>query len=310
MSMLQVFLFGKFHVQCGEQTLTGFDARKVQELFCYLLLNRDRSHSRETLADFLWSDAGMQAKNYLRKTLWQLQSALNTPATRATPKHSNVLLIESEWIQFNQATDLWFDVLLFEQAFALVQDVPGKELVASSAQVVKTAEELYRGELLEGWYSDWCLYERERLQHMYLAMLDKLMEYSETHQEYETGQTYGMRALRYDRARERTHRRMMRLQYLAGDRTAALHQYERCVAALQEELGVQPAQNTIALYEKIRADQLDGLESLVREHPQAIVTPLPEVLSRLQQLHQTLADAQRQVQEEIQTVTLAMNGQR
>src|SRR5438128_1039451 len=60
-------------------------------------------------------------------------------------------------------------------------------------------EALYRGDLLEGWYSDWCLYERERLQHMYLAMLDKLMEYSESHQEYETGQTYGMRALRYDR---------------------------------------------------------------------------------------------------------------
>src|SRR5262249_45023608 len=153
---------------------------------------------------------------------------------------------------FNQAAELWFDVLLFEQAFALVQDVPGRQLVASSAQVLKTAEELYRGKLLEGWYSDWCLYERERLQHMYLAMLDKLMEYSEAHQEYETGQTYGMRALRYDRARERTHRRMMRLQYLAGDRTAALYQYERCAAALQEELGVQPAQSTVVLYEKIR----------------------------------------------------------
>jgi DNA-binding SARP family transcriptional activator len=141
-------------------------------------------------------------------------------------------------------------------------------------------------------------------------MLDKLMEYSESHQEYETGQTYGMRALRYDRARERTHRRMMRLQYLAGDRTAALQQYERCAAALQDELGVQPAQSTVVLYEKIRADQLDGLEPLVRDHPQAVVTPLPEVLHRLLQLQLILADAQRQVQEEIQVVTLAINSQR
>jgi DNA-binding SARP family transcriptional activator len=310
MGMLRVFLFGKFHVQRGEQTLAGFEARKVQELFCYLLLNRTRSLSRETLADSLWSEGGTQAKNYLRKTLWQLQSALNTLATPTTPNNSHVLLIESEWIAFNQAAELWFDVLLFEQAFALVQDVPGRQLVASSAQVLKTAEELYRGELLEGWYSDWCLYERERLQHMYLAMLDKLMEYSEAHQEYETGQTYGMRALRYDRARERTHRRMMRLQYLAGDRTAALYQYERCAAALQEELGVQPAQSTVVLYEKIRADQLDDLEPLGRDHPQAVVTPLSEVLPRLLQLQLTLADAQRQVQEEIQAVTLAMQSQR
>jgi two-component SAPR family response regulator len=146
MSMLRVFLFGKFHVQCGEQTLAGFDARKVQELFCYLLLNRERSHSRETLADFLWSDAGTQAKNYLRKTLWQLQSALSTLATPTPLNHGNVLLIESEWIEFNHAADLWLDVLLFEQAFALVQDVPGKQLVASSAQVLKTAGDLYRGD--------------------------------------------------------------------------------------------------------------------------------------------------------------------
>jgi DNA-binding SARP family transcriptional activator len=310
MSTLRIFLFGKFHVRCGEQTLTGFDARKVQELFCYLLLNRDRPHSRDKLADFLWSDVGTQAKNYLRKTLWQLQSALNTLATPTPPNPKNVLLIESEWIQFNHETNLWFDVLFFEQAFALVKDVPGKQLVASSAQVLKTAEALYRGELLEGWYVDWCLYERERLQHMYLAMLDKLMEYSESHQEYETGQTYGMRALRYDRARERTHRRMMCLQYLAGDRTAALHQYERCVTALQEELGVQPAQSTVALYEKIRADQLHSLESGAHDYPQTVVTALPDILHHLRQLHLALADAQGQVEEDIQAITLAMHRQR
>ena len=34
---------------------------------------------------------------------------------------------------------------------------------------------VYRGDLLEGCYQDWCLFERERLQNAYLAMLDKLM---------------------------------------------------------------------------------------------------------------------------------------
>jgi DNA-binding SARP family transcriptional activator len=309
MPSLRISLFGKFHVQCGEQTLGGFDTRKVQELFCYLLLNRDRSHPRETLADFLWNDAGVQAKSYLRKTLWQLQSALGAPSDEpTTPALKEVLIIDSEWVRFNHEADYWLDVVNFEAAFAQVQDIPGAELSAGSAHMVKSAVELYRGNLLEGWYADWCLYERERLQHLYLAMLDKLMEYCASNREYETGVTYGVRALRYDRARECTHRRLMRLYYLAGDRTAALHQYERCVAALQEELDVQPARSTIVLHERIRADQLDIALPGARDHSLPPRMSTPDVLQRLLHLQQTLADAHRQVLEEIRVAELAIRG--
>ena len=34
---------------------------------------------------------------------------------------------------------------------------------------------LYRGDLLTGWYQDWCLIERERYQCMFVSLLDKLM---------------------------------------------------------------------------------------------------------------------------------------
>src|SRR5438876_1093845 len=103
----------------------------------------------------------------------------------------------------------------------------------------KTQEML--GYLLQGCYQDWCLCERERLQQLYLGALDRLMEYSEIHGEYAAGLTYGGRILRLDCARERTHRGMMRLYHLNGDRTAALRQYERCAATLKKELGVLPA---------------------------------------------------------------------
>ena len=49
-----------------------------------------------------------------------------------------------------------------------------------------------------------------------------------------------MQALLTDPARERTHRRLMRLKYLAGYRAEALRQYDRCAAILQEEFGCFP----------------------------------------------------------------------
>jgi len=296
-SALRIFLFGKFDVQYGEQVLTGLDARKVQELFCYLLIFRKSPHLRESLAALLWGgNSTARSRKYLRQALWQLQSAIEP----------SVLLLDPEWVQFNREADIWLDVELFEQAFTKVQGVPGQELTLQGAQALKDAVQLYRGDLLYGCHQDWCLFERERLQTMYLAMLDKLLGHCEAQGEYEIGMIYGACILRYDRARERTHRRLMRLHYLAGNRTAALREYEACVAALDEELGVGPAKSTVALYEQIRADQLGGP---TRAPAEGTADALDRVLHRLERLQTALVDMQQQIQRDIQAVERVRNGQ-
>jgi two-component SAPR family response regulator len=126
--------------------------------------------------------------------LWRLQAALDA---HAESLQEQALLVELDWIQINPELDLWLDVAVFEQAFALVQEIPGRELDAQRMESLQAAVNLYRGDLLEGWYQDWCLYERERLQNMCLSMLDKLVSYSEAHQRYETGLAYGTRILHY-----------------------------------------------------------------------------------------------------------------
>ncbi len=126
MYALDVSLFGKFCVQCNGNILDGFEASKVQELFCYLLLGRDRSHHREALADLLWENIPIaQSKRYLSKTLWQLQTALDMDAQVNT---NHLLLIEPEWIQLNSNGGLWLDVDAFEKTFTQVQGIPGRQL--------------------------------------------------------------------------------------------------------------------------------------------------------------------------------------
>src|SRR6266702_247862 len=308
MSRLSIQLFGKFCVRRNEQVLEDFDARKVQELFCYLLLHRDHSLPRETLASLLWPDTiTIQSKKSLRHALWQLQSALFSDTE---PNNESVLRVDPEWVQLNAEADIWLDVALFEQTYHLVQRVPGQELESQAAQKLQEAVQLYQGALLEGWYQDWCLLERERLQSLYLAMLDKLMSYCEVIHDYETGLLYGMRIMCYDRARERTHRRMMRLYYLLGDRAEALRQYERCAAALEEELGIHPSKSTTAIYRQIQADQLDEPTLTpveVDTSPEVPAPPLLEILSHLSHLQRSLTELQNEVQQSIQTVELTLH---
>lgn len=254
--MLSVRLFGQFAVQCDGQGVPGLEAHKVQELFSYLMVYRRRRHAREALAALLWAESSSaQSRKRLRQVLWQLQSALQVvPSSRS----ATVLLTEPDSIQVNSRADIWLDVAQFEQVVVTVQDAPGEMLDHCSAQGLRVAVDLYRGDLLEGWYQDWCLFERERLQNSYLTILDKLMTYSEAHAEYEAGLDYGTRILRCDPAHERTHQRLMHLHYLAGDRAEALRQYGACLTALTQELGVRPSRRTVNLYEQIRADRLDN----------------------------------------------------
>jgi DNA-binding SARP family transcriptional activator len=299
---LDVSLFGTFCLRDNGQELRGFTSAKVQELLAYLLLNPTR-HYREALAELLWCNSHeSQQRKYLRQAIWQLQCALELDGT-----HPSAVVVQHDWIQLNAEFDLWLDVGQFERAFARVQGVPIHELDNPSVQAVQSAVDLYQGDLLAGCYEDWCLFERERLRNMLLVMLDKLMGYCEAHRHYDLGLLYGGRILRCDPGREHTHRRLMRLYWLSGDRTAALRQYQSCATALQEELGVKPSRSTLALVEQIRADRLEGLveppapsaETARPTDANAVV--LPEILTRLEQLRVLLTALQQQVQHELAT---------
>jgi DNA-binding SARP family transcriptional activator len=247
-------LLGKFDARYEDVPLAGLDARKLQEFLCYLLLHRDRANAREALVElFCAGGEPEQARKYFRQVLWQLQAALNAPLG---PDENKLLVIDPEWVSLNPQACVWLDIAQLEQAFALVVGRSGEVLAPETAQCLAAAVDLYRGDLLDGCYQDWCLFERERLQNFYLSMLDKLMAYSSVHGEYEAGIVYGASILRQDRARERTHQRLMQLYYLAGDRTAALRQYDQCTQCLREELGVTPSRRTLQLYQQICADQL------------------------------------------------------
>jgi DNA-binding SARP family transcriptional activator/transposase len=252
MRLLRIFLFGTFDARYGEQPLPGFQLHRVQELFAYLLLNRSHPVSREMIASALWTDSAASRKS-LRQTLWQLQTALDLVGAGTADR---VLLVEPDRIRLNAAANVWLDVQVFEQAWERCRGVRGQELDAPGADQLRKAAQLYRGDLLESCYDEWCLYERERLHLLQLSILDKLMIYCEIQRQCETGVEYGVQILRSERACERTHRRLMRLHYLMGDRTAALRQYERCVAALAEELGARPSRRTQSLAEQIRLDLL------------------------------------------------------
>lgn len=307
--MMQITLFGPFELHQDGNPVQGLEARKAQELLAFLLIQRTRAYSREYLAELLWGQREpAQSKKYLRQTLWQVQSALG-----AQLPHSDdaaLLALDGEWIRCNERCAMHLDVAVFERAYGQAEGVAGSDLDGPRADALRQAVQLYRGDLLPGCYEDWCIFERERLQTMYLAMLDKLIDCCQEHGQYEIGLGYGATILRYDRARERTHRSMMRLHYLAGDRTSALRQFDHLAQALREELDVQPSRRSVALRDQIRADSFDGTSPPPgRARPGARAPHIDDQADprqHLRRLHAGLVQMQRQIKREIEAIELAL----
>jgi len=328
MSSFSVSMFGKFCVRRDGETLSDSIPEKAQELFAYLLLHR-RAHPREKLATLLWPHGTTQrAKAYLRKALWQLRQSLNSADDAGADA---VLCTDGDWVQVPTDADLQVDVTAFENAFEMVQDRTASEMSACQTEGLKRAASLYTGDLLENWYQEWCLTERERLKDMLLRALDRLTRCCEQDGTYDSGIQYGLRALRIDPARERIHRHLMRLRARDGDRIGALRQYERCADVLERELGVAPSTATQCLHERIQEDRFpeapdtdsagsapassswgdSGIGELeppdTSEDPEdPDVQHLREGIERIRQLQSTLAAVQQQIRRDVETVEVVL----
>jgi DNA-binding SARP family transcriptional activator len=284
--MFDIKLLGPGQVYYHGKAISGFPAQQHCLLFYYLLLNRQRPHTREQVATVFWGESSASlARKYLRNTLWRLNQAFRSVGASL----DDFISVQEDYIVFTNSGVYRLDLDEFEAAFRCSQEHTSLELSPEQVSMLEKAADLYRGDLLEGVYDDWCLYERERLRLGFLKILIKLMDYHGHQGSYERGLEYGQRILLLDPTRERVHRQMMMLHWLAGDREAALLQYRSCYETLQVELDLKPVQETQHLYDTIlRSTSLpDGRN---RENPDAlndnsILTPSQSIAEVLQKLH-------------------------
>jgi DNA-binding SARP family transcriptional activator len=282
--MLKLKLFGSGQASLGSMTAEGsigtsewqsfahFPSQQAHLLLCYLLLNSKYPHLRDQLASVFWGEYTTQAsRKYLRNSLWKLRQMFE----EAQADLDDYLFVNDESVTFIRTSPYWLDVEVFEGAVEACQDVTGQEILLEQANALEEAVELYAGDLLEGVDFDWCIYERERLNLLYLEALHKLMVYHAAQGSYERGLAYGERILGQDPTREKVHVQMMRLYWLLGNRSAALAQYKRCVQILREELGIAPLQDTTAVYQQMIHNQFSPPVQRVR----GVNTPSAETLA-------------------------------
>jgi DNA-binding SARP family transcriptional activator len=223
-------------------------------------LNRDREITRDQLSGLFWPDLpDSQARRRLSQALWQVQTLLSEAGLS-----SSYIQAGANTVRFNASAAYWLDVEEFEAATVAVKEAVTGALV-SPAELARlsAAIELYRGDLLSGFYDDWLLVEQQRLRQVYFRALRDLAAIHKSRGEFEDALVYSRRLALLDSLNEEAHRDVMRLCLLAGRPNDALLQYEVCYSILADELGADPEPATTALFESIAAQRQSGRRAFV-----------------------------------------------
>jgi predicted ATPase len=233
--MLDVCLLGKFKVSQDGQSIK-IPSRPMQELLAYLILNTGTAHRREKLAGLLWPDSDeSSARHNLRQTLWRLGKAIG----------KDYFLTDKVSVAFNPQAEYRFDVAILQAA-----DTEQK----SADQLIESVS-VYTDVLLPGFYDEWVLLEQERLQAVYEDRMQMLLERLAQEGRWRESREWAERWIAQGRVPEAAYRALMLAHAGVGDQAGVIAVYQRCVAALDEKVGVEPSPETQVLFQRISSNQ-------------------------------------------------------
>jgi DNA-binding SARP family transcriptional activator/pimeloyl-ACP methyl ester carboxylesterase len=216
----------------------GWRRRHAAALVKLLAINPRRTSHREQVMDALWPDLGPdEAAPRLHKAVHFARKALGW---------AEGIVVQGETISLFPGMDVVVDAHRFDAAAE-------EALATGTTEAAGVALGEHRGDLLpDDPYEAWTEDLRERLRFRHLQLLRQARRFEDV--------------VALVPGDEDAHLALMREHAAAGDRRAALLQYERLDRVLQRELGVAPSDAATALRDQV----------LTEMRARATVTPADE----------------------------------
>jgi len=210
-------LFGGFELSLGSRVVDV--PLSAQRLLGFLALH-DRPLPRCYVADTLWPDTGeAKAHANLRTTLWRVHSKQH-PILEITP------------VELALSPTVRVDARTLHQA--------ARDYRRSGA--LPAPETLFdiRGELLPGCWDCWLVFERERLRHEAVELLEATSEACLARGEFHLATMLSLSAVECDPLRESANLLVIRCRLAAGDPAGGMRYALRYSHMLRDELQLPP----------------------------------------------------------------------
>lgn len=250
---IELRLLGQYTLRVDDRSLPPLPTEKSRGLLAYLALHPGQQ-SRSHLIALFWPDLPEKsARRRLTQELWRIGNELSKAGVDGLFAASGSSVALSEGLHFA------CDALSLQQALArLAGEDPARW------PGVEELTDLYRGELLPGFYDDWVLLDRERLFRGLGRGLERILAHHKSRANWADASAAAEALLQLDPLDEGWVAEAMQLTLALNRPDAGLAHFERYVQRLALDLESQPGPELTAL-----ADRLRGL----RQRQSAITAP-------------------------------------
>ena len=252
--MLSMELTGTLAIRVDDRRVKAELGSAGRRLAAYLAHYSGRPHRRERLVDLFWAALEPnRARSAMNTALWRLRKII---ATEPQSKGGRNLLTLGDEIILEPADWFTIDTHRFDaSAKGALRKPVGHDSEAPVA-LLGAAVEQYAGPFLDGEDEDWVLVERERLHSLYVRAAQELARLYARMARYDEAIEVLRSVVASDPFRETSHRDLMVMLVLNGQRAEALRNHERWCKMMRRDLGIGPMPRTVELMTLIRSDRI------------------------------------------------------
>ncbi|MGE5180653.1 MAG: ATP-binding protein [Acidobacteriota bacterium] len=235
--MIEIRAFGPLEITDGKRVLGARDLGgvKPRQVLSILVAHRGRPASKDRIADLLWGDApprniAATLETYVSKLRRALESV---GADRAVVTEPGAYRLDLAGVEL--------DLERFDRA------------CRGGRADLDVALALVRGEVFEDEiYASWAIRVRDEYRTKHLRALHAAADAANKAGEPELALSRANELLVLDRTHELGHRVLLEALAALGRADEVIRAFDRCRAALREELGIKPSAALVALYQALR----------------------------------------------------------
>ena len=226
----RIYCFGKLLVYGNSSnSLVKWRTHKSEELFAYLLENREQPISKWKIFEDLWPQYSPdKVNNLLHTSLYKIKKALKLANINFEIKFIN-------GCYYFSIPDAYIDSEEFDSIIS-----SNMIITEDTAKRYRKAFELYKDHYLEENYFSWSLIKKEIYSSKYYQLGKNLISYYLKTELYVEAEKKINRILEKYPLDEFANETCLKLYYIKNDRAAFIHQYQLTQKLFKDELGIQP----------------------------------------------------------------------
>lgn len=210
----------------------------VKELFFFILEKGPVTRGEVGVA--FWPDYSPgKVNSVFHSTMYRLR--------RVIPPEFVIYDRDADLYLIDPSMEYWYDAHRYEEILEEATSA-GPE---AAENLYRQAIELWKGDYLAEFSSEWCIAKREELRRKHVNALVQLARLCQKRNNYQEAATFYQRALQEDPFAEKIHRALMLCYLAAGERHMAIKHYLAYADYLLEEMAISPMKETVDLYDQI-----------------------------------------------------------